>query len=105
MTLRDETLWFINPSHPIALAQWNDTSPAEVIAYHLGTGDTHLLTTEGAMLLDILQRNGTHMRADEIADQFRRSLDNPSLEFDSNDIIEAFLIPFKQQGFIEATLK
>ena len=103
MTPSDDTFWCTNPNHPVALAKWNDSQQHEVIAYHLGTGDTHLITAESAIILEILQKDNARMSAKEITRRFRASLNNPDLEFDSHDITESFLKPFQQLGFVEAT--
>lgn len=93
------TLWFIDPDYPILLNRWNDQ--ADVVAYHSGTGDAHQLTQEGALILELLQEENGKLSAENITERFRTKLNQPDLEFDTNDVINSFLIPFLELELVD----
>ena len=101
MPAHQDTLWYIDPNHPVLLIDWHDQPSKEIIAYHTATGDIHLITPDSALILELLQNQTQKLSAEEITERFRAKLNQPDLEFDQEDIINSFLLPFLDLELID----
>ena len=90
--------WFVNPVNPIFFGAW----PGEdgVVAYQSTSGDTHMISTLGAAVLELLQA-GPHSAEAIFEDLFPGEvLQDTAVSNLRNNL----LIHFEQLGLIEKTL-
>jgi len=92
------TTWSVNSANPVRFAAWSGED--SVVAYQPISGDTHLVSTIGAAVLELLQS------APLSAEAVFKGLfpDEEPMENSIATIKNNFLIHFEQLGLIEKTL-
>ena len=90
--------WLVNPANPLLFAVW----PGEewVVIYQSTSGDTHLISTVGAAVLELLQSQPLGAKA-----LFKTLFPNEEpVDSSITTLRNNFLIHFEQLGLIEKSL-
>lgn len=90
--------WFVDPANPIFFGAWSGEDT--VVAYQSISGDTHMISTMGAVVLELLQAGP--LSAEAI---FEDLFPGEVLEDTAvSKLRNNFLLHFEQLGLIEKTL-
>lgn len=94
MTSNKSAKWKVNPEFPLQWQVWDD----EFVVYNTGSGDTHLLDTLAAEVLQSLEREPADLS--ELIDRVVASLKiEPDSKF--SDYLEQLLYDFHKLGLIQ----
>ena len=89
--------WQIISGFELRWLNWDD----EFVVYHTGSGDTHLLNSMAAIILE--QMASSSLSLQELSDHFIHSLGiNPDNDFEKN--LKQLVTELERSGLIERTL-
>jgi len=89
--------WQIISGFELRWLNWDD----EFVVYHTGSGDTHLLNSMAAIILE--QMASSSLSLQELSDYFIHSLGiNPDNDFEKN--LKQLVTELERSGLIERTL-
>lgn len=94
MSCPEDVRWKVNPAFPLQWQVWDD----EFVVYNTGSGDTHLLDTLAAEVLQSLEIESADLP--ELIDRVAASLRiEPDSKF--SDYLEQLLYDFHKLGLIQ----
>ena len=91
------TTWLVNPANPLLFAAWPDEE--WVVVYQPASGDTHLISTVGVAVLELL-----HQPLGAVAVFKALFPDDEPVKSAVATLRSNFLIHFEQLGLIQKSL-